>query len=238
MAVTAALIAVAAGAYRFWPERSESTVASLDLRPQPVQPATQAILAADITDPLLLAISAQNPFDRGMALREVRSGTIAPKLRAEVHQIICDTLDDRAFSSIWSSAARALGEVGTPDDLSRLKSLIEQSPVQTQCAAMASAMVLDPRAGVKLFEPRAADDRYGATTAGYLADWGPRCEPVAVALLQSPQRMCRFHALFLLKAFGTPKALDALAKASHEEQDKLIATGYQFTIDAIHSRNQ
>ena len=103
---------------------------------------------------------------------------------------------------------------------------------------MATAMVLDPRTGIKLFEPRAADDKYGSITAGYLADWGERCEPVALEMLKSPVRMCRYHALFLLKAFGTSKAIDAIARAKQSEPDKLIADSYQYTIDAINSRNR
>jgi hypothetical protein len=236
LTATAALFAAAAGIYRFVLNPAESN--TIARHSQPIKPpATEPILASDTIDPLIMAISSQSPFDRGMALRQVKYMAVAPKLRDQVHQLICDTLDDRAFSSIWSSAARALGEVGSPADLPRLKPLIDHAPLETQCAAMATAMVLDPETGIKLFEPHAADEKFGSTTAGYLADWGSRSEPVALAMLKSHVPTCRYYALYLLKAFGTPKALDAIAKAKQTEPDKLIADGYQFTIDAINSRN-
>jgi hypothetical protein len=237
LTATAAVLAAAGGVYRFVRQPAESS--AIAHPSEPINPpATEPILASETIDPLILAISSQSPFDRGMALRQLKYTAVTPKLRTQVHQLICDTLDDRAFSSIWSSAARALGEVGSPDDLPRLKPLIDQAPVETQCAAIATSMVLDPQTGIKFFEPRAADDKYGSATAAYLADCGQRCEPVALVMLKSPVPMCRYYALYLLKEFGTAKALEAIGKAKQAEPDKLIADGYQFTIDAINSRNQ
>jgi hypothetical protein len=235
-AAAAVMFAGAGAVYRYVLHPAETN--SVAEPSQPIKPpATEPMLASDTVDPLIIAISSRSPFDRGVALLQVKAATVSPKIRGQVHQIICDTLDDRAFASIWSSAARALGELGSAADLPRLKPLIDSAPMETQCAAMAASMVLDPEAGIKLFEPHAADDQFGSTTAGDLADWGSRCEPVALVMLKSHVQRCRYYALYLLKAFGTANALQAIDRARAAEPDKRITEGYQFTIDAINSRN-
>jgi hypothetical protein len=234
----AALVAIIGGTYRFVIEPkffAAATPKAQDVAPRAV---ASAPAQAEPLDPQLQAISTDSIVDRGLALQRLRADSLAASARPQVHQVICETLDDREYAGIWPAALRALGEIGSTADFPLLKPLIESGPIQTQCAAMATALILDPARGLEYFEPRAGDDKYGSATTTCLADFGPRCESAALAMLQSRQRMCRYHALYLLKEFGTAKSIETITAAKRSESDKSIVQSYQFTIDAINARNQ
>jgi hypothetical protein len=235
----AVVVATAGGVYRFVIEPGHEQAALADQIVSRSAPTTAPpVLSTDGLDPQLQAITTQSPFDRGLALQHLRGESLSPKSKSQARQLIGETLDDREYETIWPAALRALGEVGSSGDLPRLKPLIESGPVQTQSAAIATAMLLDPQHGLAFFEPRVNDNKYASAITTCLADFGSRCEPAALAMLRSKQKLCRYHALNLLKQFGSAHSIDAITKAKQNESDKSILQGYQFTIDAINARSQ
>jgi hypothetical protein len=237
LTAVAVLVAVAGGAYHFLIEPRLAPPEAPVTRSNPLRTTSSTPAQTEPIDPQLQAISTDSIFDRGLALQQLRLASLSERARQPAHQIICETLDNRTYSAIWPAALRALGEIGSTSDVSRLKPLIDSGPIETQCAAMATALMLDPREGLALFEPRAGDDKYGSATTSCLAEFGPRCEAAALAMLKSKEKMCRYHALNLLKEFGSTGAIQAITNAKQAEPDKSIAQGYQFTIDAINARN-
>jgi hypothetical protein len=190
---------------------------------------------AEGPDPMLTAVQTEDPSKRKLGLEKVSGSDLSDETRQQIRKIVLDTLADKKYSNDWTTAARALIEVGKPEDVKVLAEFCESGGVELQSTALASALMLDPQAGVRLLEAH-VNDPFIDDTIKLLNKIGGRCRLAALAMLKSDVPQCRARSFTLLNDYSTPDDLPAIKKAQAAETDPQNTPRYETLIKAINTR--